>query len=380
MLPKFLQLLQMAQWSSFEQVVSMRKIRVLVIDDSALIRQMLTSALNTSPDIEVVGTAIDPISARDMIKSLNPDVLTLDVEMPKMDGISFLANLMRLRPMPVVMVSTQTSKASAVTFRALELGAVDFIEKPNASLSGDIEGFSLDLQEKIRVAAGANVQQLKVVPKRALPMNLKLPEIAAENPVFSHIIAIGASTGGTEAIKEVLSGLPVNCPPVVIAQHIPENFSASFAKRLNDTCAICTVEASHKQPLVVGTAYVAPGDQHLTIRNISGKYHCWLDRKPKVNRHRPSVEILFDSVVENVVRAKAIGVMLTGMGSDGAAALKRMRDAGIYTIAQDEASSVVWGMPGAAVKLDGVCKVIPLTKIAPFLLNLPRMPKRERAL
>ncbi|MFT7243745.1 MAG: two-component system chemotaxis response regulator CheB [Candidatus Azotimanducaceae bacterium] len=358
----------------------MKKIRVLVIDDSALIRQMLTSALNQASDIEVVGAATDPISARDMIKTLNPDVLTLDVEMPKMDGISFLANLMRLRPMPVIMVSTLTSKASAVTFSALELGAVDFIEKPNASLSGDIEGFSREVQEKVRVAAGANVQQLKVAPRRALPTNLTLPEVGAESQVFSHIIAIGASTGGTEAIKEVLSGLPANCPPIVIAQHIPEKFSASFAKRLNDTCAIRAVEASHNQPLVPGTAYVAPGDQHLTIRNIRGKYHCWLDRKPKVNRHRPSVDVLFDSVVESVNGAKVIGVILTGMGSDGAAGLKRMCDAGIFTIAQDQASSVVWGMPGAAVKLDGVCQVMPLTKIAPYLLKLPKKPKRQRAI
>ena len=357
----------------------MRKIRVLIVDDSALIRQILTSALNTADDIEVVGAATDPLRARDMIKELNPDVLTLDVEMPKMDGISFLSNLMRLRPMPVVMVSTLTSKASAVTLNALEMGAIDYIEKPNASLSGDIESFAIEIQEKIRIAAGANVRQLKVAPRRTMPTNLKLPDVAPSEQIFSHIIAIGASTGGTEAIKEVLSGLPANCPPIVIAQHIPENFSASFARRLNDTCAIRAVEASHNQPMVPGTAYIAPGDQHLTIRNVSGKYHCWLDQKPKVNRHRPSVDVLFNSVVDHVVRAKAIGVILTGMGNDGAAGLKRMRDAGIFTIAQDEASSVVWGMPGTAVKLDGACQVMPLDKISAHLLKLPKMPRRQHA-
>jgi two-component system chemotaxis response regulator CheB len=358
----------------------MKKIRVLVVDDSALIRQILTSALNAADDIEVVGAAMDPIRARDMIKELNPDVLTLDVEMPKMDGISFLSNLMRLRPMPVVMVSTLTSKASSVTLNALEMGAVDYIEKPNAGLSGDIAVFAAEVQEKIRVAASANVKQLKVVPKRALPSNLKLQDVDVAQQVFSHIIAIGASTGGTEAIKAVLSGLPANCPPIVIAQHIPENFSASFAKRLNNTCAIRAVEASHNQPVVAGTAYVAPGDQHLTLRNISGRYHCWLDKKPKVNRHRPSVDVLFDSVIESVSRAKAIGVILTGMGNDGAAGLRRMRDAGIFTIAQDEASSVVWGMPGAAVKLDGACQIMPLDKIAAHLMKLPKISREQRAI
>ena len=357
----------------------MNKIRVLVIDDSALIRQILTSALNAANDIEVVGAATDPIRAREMIKQLNPDVLTLDVEMPKMDGISFLSNLMRLRPMPVVMVSTLTSKSSTVTLNALELGAVDYIEKPNASLSGDIEAFAAEVQEKIRIAAVANVRQLKAAPKQALPSNLKLPEVSADAQIFSHLIAIGASAGGTEAIKEVLKSLPVNCPPIVIAQHIPEKFSASFAKRLNDTCAIRAVEASHNQPVVPGTAYIAPGDQHLTIRAISGKYHCWLDKKGKVNRHRPSVDVLFDSVVDQVVRAKAIGVILTGMGADGAAGLRRMRDAGIFTIAQDEATSVVWGMPGAAVKLGGACQVMALNKIAGHLLKLPKMPRRQAA-
>ena len=356
----------------------MKPIRVLIIDDSALIRQMLTSALALADDIQVVGAAEDPLQARDMIKELHPDVLTLDVEMPKMDGISFLSNLMRLRPMPVVMISTLTTKASDVTLKALELGAIDYIAKPSADLGGDIREFALEVQEKIRIAACANVHKLtipdkKVATKKAV--KLSLSEIA--NTKFFHLIAIGASTGGTEAIKDVLLGLPANCPPIVIAQHIPANFSASFARRLNDCCAMRAVEAENNQLITGGTAYLAPGDFHLTITGKDGKYHCKLDNKPKVNRHRPAVEVLFDSVAVKT-EGKAMGVILTGMGADGAEGLLRMRRAGCYTIAQDEATSVVWGMPGSAVKIDAADEVLPLSSIAGKLLKKPIKRSKER--
>lgn len=346
----------------------MKKIRVLVVDDSALIRQIVSSALNKTDDIEVIGDAVDPHDARDKIKALNPDVITLDVEMPKMDGISFLANLMRLRPMPVVMVSTLTAKASVVSLNALELGAVDIVEKPNAGLSGNLDEFTREVQEKVRIAASANVSPLHNAPRK---VNKSSPPIKTSGNSYSHIIAIGSSTGGTEAIRNLLQQVPAGGPPIVIAQHIPKNFSASFAQRLNDTCPIDAMEAQHNQPIKAGTVYVAPGDKHLTLRDRGGALHCWLEDTEKVNRHRPSVEVLFNSVLNNLSSHRAIGVMLTGMGADGAASLLRMREAGFYTIAQDEATSVVWGMPGSAVKMGAACEVLPLHEIASRLGRVP---------
>ena len=346
----------------------MEKIRVLVVDDSALIRQIISTALSKTSDIEVIGEAIDPHDAREKIKALNPDVITLDVEMPKMDGISFLSNLMRLRPMPVVMVSTLTSKASVVTLNALELGAVDFIEKPNAGLSGNLDDFTKDVQEKVRIAAKANVSRLQNAPRK---VSKDSAPIASSSTRFSHIVAVGSSTGGTEAIRNMLSMVPAGGPPIVVAQHIPKNFSRSFAQRLNDSCAIDAVEAEHNQPLASGTVYIAPGDSHLTIRETSGRLHCWLEQTEKVNRHRPSVDVLFNSVVGRLGNHRAIGVLLTGMGNDGAAGLLAMREAGFYTIAQDEATSVVWGMPGSAVKMGAVCEVLPLDQIPSRLGRVP---------
>lgn len=346
----------------------MSKVRVLVVDDSALVRQILGAALNAAPDIEVVGEAVDPHDAREKIKNLNPDVLTLDVEMPKMDGIAFLANLMRLRPMPVVMVSTLTAKASVVTLNALELGAVDFIEKPNAGLSGNLEEFTQEVQEKVRTAATANVTQLKNSPKKITKSS---PRIQSSSSRYSHIVAIGSSTGGTEAVRHLLYDMPAGGPPVIISQHIPKNFSQSFAQRLNDTCPMNATEAEHNQPIVAGTAYVAPGDYHLTLRDAGGELRCWLTHTEKVNRHRPSVDVMFDSVMNTLGNHRAIGVILTGMGQDGAASMLRMRQAGFYTIAQDEATSVVWGMPGAAVKLGAASEVLPLNKIARHLARVP---------
>jgi two-component system chemotaxis response regulator CheB len=348
----------------------MKKIRVLVVDDSALVLKILTTALSMTDDIEVVGTATDPYMAREKIKKLCPDVLTLDVEMPKMNGIKFLSNLMRLRPMPVVMISTLTREGSDVTLNALEMGAVDFIAKPNASLAGNIAEFASEVQDKVRAAASARVQPLKKKKKLVVATPASSSAMRGSS-VFASMIAIGASTGGTEAIKDVLMGLPADCPPIVITPHIPGQFSASYARRLDDTCAMNVSEASHNSPILSGHAYIAPGDQHLQIAKINGKFVCKLTSGERVNHHRPSVDVLFDSVVAHGDK-NTIGVLLTGMGADGAQGMLRLYQHGCYTIAQDEASSVVWGMPRAAINLDAVDEVLPLSKIAARLLQLPK--------
>jgi two-component system chemotaxis response regulator CheB len=357
-----------------------KKIKVLLVDDSALVLKILTTALNLTDDIHVVGTATDPYMARERIKELAPDVLTLDVEMPRMDGLSFLANLMRLRPMPVVMISTLTRKGSEVTLNALELGAVDFIAKPSADMQGNLDEFVREVQDKVRSAARARVRPLEGpagghAPASAAPV--RAPK-ATVSTAFKHMIAIGASTGGTEAIKAVLMGLPADCPPIVVTQHIPPQFSASYAKRLDDTCAMRVVEASHNQPILAGTVYIAPGDQHLSVHKFNGDYMCKLSQGERVNRHRPAVDVLFDSVIAHTDK-NTIGVLLTGMGADGARGLLRMHDHGCYTIVQDEESSVVWGMPGAAANLGAADEILPLSKIAARLLQLPKTGRAIRA-
>lgn len=340
----------------------MSKIKILIIDDSVLVRKVLTEILEAVPMFEVVGTAIDPIIARDKIKQLNPDVLTLDIEMPRMDGITFLRNLMRLRPMPVVMISTLTEKGAPITLEALELGAVDFIAKPKVDVTSGLENYAKEIIEKVRMAAKANVRSM-VPPPPKEPVHRQLTTFSR-----NHIIAIGASTGGTEAIREVLSTLPENCPPVVIAQHIPPVFSTSFAARM-DACSQPKVfEAKDGQRIEQGCVYIAPGDAHLKVKGSAGNYRCVLDNGPVVNRHKPSVEVLFDSVTA-AAGNKAIAVMLTGMGADGAQAMLRMKEAGVYNIVQDEASSVVWGMPGAAVNLGAESKVMALNKITGHMLS-----------
>jgi two-component system chemotaxis response regulator CheB len=353
----------------------MKKIRVLVVDDSALVLKILTTALSMTDDIEVVATATDPYMARDKIKKLCPDVLTLDVEMPKMDGIRFLSNLMRLRPMPVVMISTLTSKGSDAALKALELGAVDFIAKPNGMLAGNIAEFATEVQDKVRAAASARVQPLE---KRIVVAKPASSSATRGSSAFGHMIAIGASTGGTEAIKALLMDLPADCPPIVITQHIPAQFSESYARRLDDTCAMNVSEASHNSPILCGHAYIAPGDQHLQIVKTNGKFFCKLSSGELVNRHRPAVDVLFDSVIAHADKS-TIGVLLTGMGADGAQGMLRLHQHGCYTIVQDEATSVVWGMPGAAVKLGAVDEVLPLSKIAARLLERPTAGRSRKA-
>jgi two-component system chemotaxis response regulator CheB len=356
---------------------SVRKIRVLIVDDSALVRQLLTAILNTDPDIEVVGAASDPYGAREKIKQLNPDVLTLDVAMPRMDGLTFLKHLMRLRPMPVVMVSSLTDKGADITLQALELGAVDFIPKPKGDLAQSLHDYAVEIIEKIKAAASARVQALEPRPDPLLQVPPKLTAdavLAPQNGPHSfktteRLVALGASTGGTEAIKEVLCRLPVETPAVVITQHMPEAFTAPFARRLDQLAAISVCEAQDGQQLLPGHAYIAPGGRHLLVVCHGTRYVGTLHNGPPVNRHRPSVDVLFRSVAQSV-GPNALGILLTGMGDDGARGLKEMRDAGSHTLAQDEKTSVVWGMPGAAVKLGGADDVLPLDQIAARILTL----------
>jgi two-component system, chemotaxis family, protein-glutamate methylesterase/glutaminase len=352
------------------------KTRVLIVDDSALVRQLLTEILNGDPTIEVVGTATDPYVAREKIKALTPDVLTLDVEMPKMDGITFLANLMRLRPMAVVMVSSLTEQGADVTLQALELGAVDFVTKPKVDLAHSLESYAEEIRAKVRMAARARVRTPEVRPAVA---HLITPKHSADVVLAKsgarhfkttdRIIAIGASTGGTEAIKDVLVAMPADAPGIVITQHIPEAFSGPFARRMNSVSAMTVYEAEDGQQILPGHAYIAPGNRHLLVARDGARFVCRLNDGPPVNRHRPSVDVLFRSVAQNV-GPNAIGVILTGMGDDGARGLKEMREAGAPTLAQDELTSVVWGMPGEAVKLGAAVEIVPLDAIAARLLVL----------
>ena len=338
----------------------MAKIRVLTVDDSALMRQVLATLLAKDPDIEVVGSAPDPYIAREKIKALNPDVLTLDVEMPKMDGLTFLEKLMRGHPMPVVMVSSLTEAGCQTTLRALELGAVDFITKPKVDLREGMEEVAFDLIAKVKAAARATVR-----PKQALsPGEVVSPKLlgSAMIKTTDTIIVIGSSTGGTEAVKDVLEVLPPNTPPILITQHMPERFTKTWAERLNSLSRISVKEAEDGDSVLPGHALVAPGNYHMTLVRSGARYSVKISQGEPVNRHRPSVDVMFDSVAQ-YAGANPVGVILTGMGGDGAKGMLRMKQAGAYTIAQDEASCVVFGMPKEAIKLGGVDKVLPLAEI-----------------
>ena len=337
-------------------------IKVLIVDDSPLIRGLLKEILEQADDIHVVGSAEDPYEAREQIKRLNPDVLTLDIEMPKMDGLSFLKNLMRLRPMPVVMISTLTQKGSPITLEALETGAVDFIAKPTANVSQSLQRYAHLLHQKIRTAAGSRVRAFK---EQNLEADSALSTLQFK---ANSVLAIGASTGGTEAIKEVLVRMPEQCPPIVITQHIPPVFSTSFAMRMDRTCKINVKEAEHGDKLRPGWAYIAPGDQHLSVVKQGSALYCQLDTSELVNRHRPAVDVLFNSLLVACPKA-TIAALLTGMGSDGAKGLLALKQAGAYTIAQDELSSVVWGMPKAAIELDAAHEIVRLDKITAQMLK-----------
>lgn len=345
----------------------MSKIRVVVVDDSALVRSLLTEIVNKQPDMECVGAANDPLIAREMIRELNPDVITLDIEMPKMDGLDFLERLMRLRPMPVLMISTLTERGAEATMRALELGAVDFVAKPRIGLVDGIKELATSIVEKIRIAAAAKVHrpraQQTAVPASPPANGAVLGRISTEK-----LVLIGASTGGTEAIKEILTRLPADAPGVVITQHMPPGFTTSFAARLNGLCKISVQEASNGARILPGNAYIAPGGKQFSVAKSGANYVCVVEDGELVNRHRPSVEVLFRSGAR-VVGRNALGVMLTGMGNDGALAMREMKDAGSYNFVQDEASCIVFGMPREAILCGAADEVLPLADIAGALLQ-----------
>lgn len=343
----------------------MKKTRVLIVDDSGLVRRTLSEIFAGDPELEVVGAARDPYEARDLIKQLNPDVLTLDVEMPRMDGISFLRNLMSLRPMPVVMVSSLTERGADATLAALQSGAVDFVSKPRVDIARGLEAYAQELIDKVKAASKARVRQLSP-PAPSLEMAK-----AAGLKTTDRVVAIGASTGGTEAISRMLKTMPPDAPGIVIAQHIPEVFSARFAARLDGECAIVVREARDGAPLLTGHAFVAPGSKHLRVERSGAKYFCTIGADEPVNRHRPSVDVLFASVASQV-GPNAVGVLLTGMGADGAEGLLAMREAGAFTVAQDEETSVVWGMPGEAIRRNAACDVLPIEKITARVLTAVR--------
>lgn len=345
----------------------MKKIRVVVVDDSALVRSLLSEIINRQKDMECVGTANDPLIAREMIRELSPDVLTLDVEMPRMDGIDFLGRLMRLRPMPVVMISTLTERGAEVTMRALELGAIDFVAKPRIGLVDGIHELSDQIVEKIRVASTARIRRIVASAASGADAAVR-PEVKLLGQLSTEkLICIGASTGGTEAIKEVLTRLPADSPGIVITQHMPPGFTTSFAARLNGLCKITVQEAVHGERILPGHAYIAPGGKQFRVDRSGANYVAVVDDGEPVNRHKPSVEVLFKSCA-GVVGRNALGIMLTGMGNDGAKAMREMKDAGSYNYVQDEASCVVFGMPREAILHGAADEVLPLTEIAPALL------------
>nr|WP_145547486.1 chemotaxis response regulator protein-glutamate methylesterase [Variovorax boronicumulans] len=349
----------------------MAKIRVLVVDDSALVRSLLAEIINRQHDMTCVGAANDPLVAREMIRELNPDVVTLDVEMPRMDGIDFLGRLMRLRPMPVVMVSTLTAQGAEVTLRALELGAVDFVAKPRIGLATGLQELAGEIVEKVRVASVAKFRKpppvVAALPGAAAPASPPPRSGLLGRVSTEKLICIGASTGGTEAIREVLVAMPADAPAIVITQHMPPGFTTSFAARLNGLCRITVKEAQHGERILPGHAYIAPGGRQFRIERSGANYMAVVEDAPPVNRHRPSVEVLFLSAAALVGR-NAYGIMLTGMGNDGARAMREMRDKGSYNYAQDEASCVVFGMPKEAIAHGAVDEVLPLNQIAPALL------------
>ncbi|MDH5432371.1 MAG: chemotaxis response regulator protein-glutamate methylesterase [Gammaproteobacteria bacterium] len=339
-----------------------KKVRVLIVDDSAFIRVLLTQILENHEDITVVATAEDPYDARDKIKKYKPDVITLDVEMPKMDGLTFLKNIMRLHPLPVVMVSTLTQAGADITMQALNLGAFDFVGKPSTEVKEKLNELSDELTEKVIAASRCNIKALE---KEDIEAQTVKSGKYSEN---YELIAVGASTGGTEAIYSLVSRLPTDLPPIVMAQHIPDVFSTSYAKRLDRECKISVMEVRGPQKLEFGHAYLAPGHMHMQVKRKSDGLWAYLTDGEPVNRHKPAVDVLFDSVLDTV-NDKCMAALLTGMGQDGAKGLLRLKEAGAHTIAQDEESSVVWGMPGAAVKLGAAKKIISLQKLPDYMVS-----------
>lgn len=344
-------------------MTSRNLIRVLVVDDSPTMRGLISAALRRDPEIEVVGTACDPLEAREAIKRLTPDVITLDVEMPNMNGLEFLEKIMRLRPMPVVMVSTLTQAGAEVTLAALEMGAIDAVGKPSAGVTA-LEAFA-ELTEKVKTAARSQV--------RARVPHASPPPRAGYRAAQDHILAIGASTGGVEALLTILSAFPADCPATVVTQHMPATFTKSFAQRLDKASAASIQEAWDGAPMNPGCVYIAPGGQaHLEVTGASPR--CRLTQADTVSGHRPSVDVLFRSVAR--LRRPMTGVILTGMGRDGAQGLLEMRNAGAHTLGQDEASCVVYGMPRVAFEVGAVERQMPLNRLSTAILDLSAAPSR----
>lgn len=345
-----------------------KPIRVVIVDDSALMRQMLADLLTRSGVIEVVGAARDPYEARDLIKTKNPDVITLDVEMPRMDGISFLEKIMTLRPMPVVMVSSLTREGSEAAVRALELGAVDCVAKPDGSDGRGMEAMAGELVDKIRIASAARL----TAPRASSPAAKERNKPRGKT-TFKRIIAVGASTGGVERIRDLLTAMPVDCPPIVVTQHMGPHFVPSFAARLDALAEPAVTLAIEGARLQAGQVYIAPGDRHLAVAKDSRGYYCRLQDTPPVSGHRPSVDVLFQSVAAAAGSA-SVGVILSGMGRDGAAGMLAMRKAGCHTIGEQESSCVVYGMPRAAMESGAVVIEMPLSHIAAEMLRAAEAP------
>jgi len=340
-------------------------IRVLIVEDSPVMQRLLADLIGRGPDLEVVGVAADPYEARALVKALKPDVMTLDVEMPRMDGITFLERLMRLHPMPVVMVSSLTERDAEASLRALELGALDVIAKPRAPDGQALADFGVSIAEKLRAAARVAVAARADGPR---PAGRMLEGPADKRLLEGQLIAIGASTGGTEVVREILQRLPREAPPILIVQHMPEMFTRMFAKRLNDQCRLAVCEASDRQKLEPGHAYIAPGNWHLSVRRSGKAFEARVEQTEPVNRHRPSVDVLFGSVAA-AAAAGATAAILTGMGGDGAEGLRKIKAAGGYTLAQDEASCVVFGMPKIAIETGCVDRVAAPAGIAERIMQ-----------
>jgi len=340
----------------------MEKIKILIIDDSALIRQILSKLFAQDPELEVVGVAADPIIAQEKIKELHPDVLTLDVEMPRMDGLTFLKQLMSTNPMPVLMISSLTEEGAATTFEALELGAIDFTPKPKIDIQAGLEGQALEI-----------IQQVKAVAKSSVKISYShktqpVKQVMAMTKTTDVVVAIGSSTGGVEALKSILMALPPDSPPVMISQHMPAGYTKTFAERLNSLCQVLVKEASHGDRVIPGQVLIAPGDHHLLLQRSGAQYRVTVNQNERVNLHRPSVDVMLSSVAKYAGK-NSVGVILTGMGNDGAKGMLQMKQSGAYTLAQDEESCVVFGMPKAAITLGGIHKTLPLTHIASELIE-----------
>ena len=354
----------------------MKKIKVLIIDDSALVRQTLCDILNSDPEIEVVGSAADPILAAERMRTVVPDVITLDVEMPRMDGITFLQKLMSQHPIPVVMCSSLTERGNETALKALEYGAVDIITKPKMGTKQFIEESKMRICDAVKGAAAARLGPLRAMhtmkeisPKYSADVIMEKPNTKAMIQTTEKVVVVGASTGGTEALRVFLEMLPEDTPGIVIVQHMPENFTAAFAKRLDSICRVTVKEAQDNDTVVRGRALIAPGNHHVLLKRSGARYYVEIKDGPLVSRHRPSVDVLFRSAARYAGK-NVVGVIMTGMGDDGAHGMKEMFDAGAVTIAQDEATCVVYGMPHEAVKLGGVNKIMPLQNIAHEVLRL----------